>query len=135
MTTGTAARTKRNTLCKLHCRRIPASVDLPALTHVFANLKGTSILGGNPAAKDAGRFSYWAACPKEVFEFRTGHKDPFRKLHTALDRYKLEQDYSCSQLPKGIFRGGWIGYFSYELGRYIERLPETTIDDLKMPLI
>ncbi|MFA5252594.1 MAG: anthranilate synthase component I family protein, partial [Phycisphaerae bacterium] len=30
---------------------------------------------------------------------------------------------------------GWIGYFSYELGRYIEKLPETTIDDLKMPLI
>jgi len=38
-------------------------------------------------------------------------------------------------LPKGIFCGGWIGHFSYELGRYIEKLPETTVDDLKMPLI
>ncbi len=38
-------------------------------------------------------------------------------------------------MPKGIFHGGWVGYFSYELGRYIEKLPETTIDDLQMPLI
>ncbi|MHC4575662.1 MAG: anthranilate synthase component I family protein, partial [Planctomycetota bacterium] len=55
-------------------------------------------------------------------------------LQQALDKYKLEED-SCKQLPKGIFCGGWIGYFSYELGRYIEHLPETTIDDLKVPLV
>jgi anthranilate/para-aminobenzoate synthase component I len=38
-------------------------------------------------------------------------------------------------LPKKMFGGGWVGYFSYELGRYIETLPGTTIDDLGMPLI
>jgi para-aminobenzoate synthetase component 1 len=35
----------------------------------------------------------------------------------------------------GTFCGGWIGYFSYELGRYIERLPERAIDDLQIPLV
>ncbi|MHC4843043.1 MAG: anthranilate synthase component I family protein, partial [Planctomycetota bacterium] len=39
------------------------------------------------------------------------------------------------KLPVGIFKGGWIGHFSYELGRYIEQLPESTTDDLKIPLI
>ncbi|MHC4088587.1 MAG: anthranilate synthase component I family protein [Planctomycetota bacterium] len=84
--------------------------------------------------KDAGRFSYWAACPKEVFGFPAGQNDPFTKLQKALNKYKLEKDHE-NILPKGIFRGGWMGYFSYELGRHIEKLPETTIDDLQMPLI
>ena len=34
-----------------------------------------------------------------------------------------------------MFCGGWIGYFSYELGRYIEKLPATAIDDIALPLI
>ena len=31
--------------------------------------------------------------------------------------------------------GGWVGYFSYDLGRYIERVPQTAVEDLDMPLI
>ncbi len=141
MTTGTATRTDKRILCKLHYKKIRAAINLPALNEIFAGLKGATILGGNSAKADVDRFSYWAAEPKEVFEFRAGQKEPFGKLQKALAKYKLQQDPrlktqdSRPELPKGIFRGGWVGYFSYELGRYIERLPETTIDDLQMPLI
>ncbi|MFZ2148263.1 MAG: anthranilate synthase component I family protein, partial [Sedimentisphaerales bacterium] len=55
------------------------------------------------------------------------------RLKTQDTRLKTQD--GRPELPKGIFLGGWIGYFSYELGRYIEKLPETTIDDLQMPLI
>lgn len=134
MTTGTAVKSNKGVFCKLHYRKIRASIDLPALSELFASLKHASILGGNPAKTDADRFSYWTAEPKEVFEFRRGQKKPFEKLHGVLSKYKLETD-SRDVLPRGIFCGGWIGYFSYELGRYIERLPETAIDDLQMPLI
>jgi para-aminobenzoate synthetase component 1 len=149
MTTGTVAKTDKYILCKLHYKKICTPVNLPGLSEVFARLESASILGGNTAKTDADRFSYWAAEPKEIFEFRAGQKDPFGKLQKNLAKYKLEQDPrlkpalkrsegtqdSRPELPKGIFCGGWIGYFSYELGRYIERLPETTIDDLQMPLI
>jgi len=130
----TAVVVDKGILCRLHCRKMRISASLPVLSETFAMLKHTSILGGNIAKKDADRFSYWAACPKEVFEFRAGQKDPFAKLQKALDKYKLEEDHETA-LPKGIFRGGWVGYFSYELGRYIEKLPETTVDDLQTPLI
>jgi para-aminobenzoate synthetase component 1 len=134
MTTATVAEKNKSIACSLHYKKIHASVNLPAVSEMFARLKSPSILGGNPAKKNADGFSYWAAEPKDVFEFRAGQKDPFEKLQYALDKYKLEKD-RLNGLPKGIFCGGWIGYFSYELGRYIERLPETTLDDLKMPLI
>lgn len=134
MMTGTTVKSDKTILCKLYCRKSSASVDLPALSQVFAGLKHASILGGNVAKTDADKFSYWAAEPKEIFEFRSGQKKPFEKLHRVLTKYKLEVDLQ-SVLPEGIFCGGWVGYFSYELGRYIERLPETTVDDLGMPLI
>ncbi len=141
MTTGTVVETYKNIICKLHYKKISAPADLPALSEIFAGQTNASILGGNISKKDADRFSYWAAESKELFEFRAGQKDPFGKLHKALTKYNLEPDpirnaqYAGTKLPKGIFCGGWIGYFSYELGRYIEKLPETTIDDLQMPLI
>ncbi|MBW8039494.1 MAG: anthranilate synthase component I family protein [Planctomycetes bacterium] len=134
----TVAAADKCILCRLHYKKFHSSINLPALNEVFAGLKYPSIIGGNSAKKDADRFSYWAARPKEVFEFRAGQNDPFAKLQKALEKYKLERDCQGNHtgLPlRGIFRGGWMGYFSYELGRYIEKLPETTIDDFQMPLI
>jgi len=134
MTTQTAAAKIKKAACKLHYKKIRTSINLPALNEMFARLESPSILGGNPARKDAGRFSCWAACPKEIFEFRAGEKNPFTKLAEMLNKYRLNTDLE-TDLPKGIFAGGWVGYFSYELGRYIEKLPQTAIDDLEMPLI
>ncbi len=141
MTTGTVVETDKNVICKLHYKKISAATGLPELSEIFSRQKNASILGGNLSKKDVDGFSYWAAEPKEVFEFRAGQKEPFEKLHKALTKYNLKSNairntqYAGTKLPKGIFCGGWIGYFSYELGRYIEKLPETTIDDLQMPLI
>jgi para-aminobenzoate synthetase component 1 len=134
MTTGAVASKTKAILCRLHFKKISASINLPALSETFARLESPSILGANSAKKNCDRFSYWAAEPKEVFEFKAGQDDPFGRLQQALDKYKVGDDLGYD-LPNGIFCGGWVGYFGYELGRYIERLPQTTIDDLKMPLI
>jgi len=107
---------------------------LPGLNEVFARLESASILGGNAAKADGGRFSCWAAEPKEVFTFRAGQTNPFEGLREALNKYRLARD-SEGIAPGGMFCGGWIGYFSYELGRYIERLPEAAVDDVGAPMI
>ena len=130
MTVQTVTKIKKSVPCELHYKKINSSINLSALSQVFSNLKGTSILGGN----SAGRFSYWTAEPKEIFEFCSGQKKPFEKLAKAMDKYKLQMNIE-RELPKGIFVGGWIGYFSYELGRYIEKVPATTAADVSMPLI
>ena len=133
---------EQNRACRVHYKRIHAPADLAALSETFSALPSPSILGGNPAKGEADGFSYWAAEPRDVWEFKAGQDDPFPKLQNALDRYAITDDpprnetsEEESPLPPGMFRGGWIGYFSYELGRYIERLPEQTIDDLGLPLI
>ncbi len=141
MTTRAVAINNEIISCKLHYKKVQAAANLPALSEIFASMESPSILGGNKAKAKADGFSYWAAEPKEVFEFGSGKKNTFAKLQRVLDKYKLKTDPkpktqdSRDELPKGIFCGGWVGYFSYELGRYIERLPQTTTDDFKMPLI
>ncbi|MBN2182708.1 MAG: anthranilate synthase component I family protein [Sedimentisphaerales bacterium] len=133
--TGTIIVNDRNILCRLHCRRISTPANLPGISRIFAELKLPAILGGNSSVTGACGFSYWTAEPREIFEFRKGQKNPFEKLHRILSKYKLDESAADFDLPKGIFCGGWVGFFSYELGRYIEKLPATTTDDIDMPLI
>ncbi len=54
--------------------------------------------------------------------------NPFDVLNHLLEVYRLD---SCpSPVP---FIGGAVGYFSYDLCHFIERLPNTAVDDLKLP--
>ncbi len=135
MSTATIINTTQSIECKLYYRKFNAPINLSGLSQIFAERKSASILGANSSRTDAGRFSYWAAKPKEIFEFQTGQKKPFEKLNKVLSKYILVNPAINWGLPKGIFRCGWIGFFSYELARFIERLPATTLDDLEMPLI
>src|SRR4030042_6051753 len=83
--------TDKQISCKLHCREIRVSIDLAALSEIFAGLESASILGGNIAKADAGGFSYWAAEPREIFEFRSGQKEPFTRLARILGKYRLRE--------------------------------------------
>jgi para-aminobenzoate synthetase component 1 len=131
--------------CRVHYRRVRANARLEALNEMFSALRSPAILGGNPAKTDADGFSYWAAEPREIFEFTSTRKDPFSRFEDTLAQYELASDAAvchgdpeatdAAPLPAGIFRGGWIGYFGYELGRYIERLPQKAVEDLPLPLI
>ncbi len=54
--------------------------------------------------------------------------NPFNILNHLLEVYRLDR---CSSLVP--FIGGAVGYFSYDLCHFIERLPSTAVDDLKLP--
>jgi len=56
------------------------------------------------------------------------HGNPFDILGRLLKRYRLDR--GPAPVP---FLGGAVGYFSYDLCHFIERLPSTAVDDLKLP--
>ena len=120
--------------CKLHCRKVVSSATLPALSQVISAMQFPSILGGNSAVANGSKFSIWAAQPKEIFQFRATERNPFGKLQRALDKYRLDDSLE-NELPKGIFSCGWIGYWGYELNGFIERLPQTAVCDVDIPII
>jgi para-aminobenzoate synthetase component 1 len=90
-----------------------------------------------------GAHSFLAFDPYLVISFRKGvctylerggkttalKEHPLQALRRALQSRKLVD--APPQLPP--FLCGGVGYIAYELGRYIERLPTTTIDDLALP--
>ncbi|MFC2016615.1 aminodeoxychorismate synthase component I [Chloroflexota bacterium] len=54
--------------------------------------------------------------------------NPFDVLNHFIQIYRL--DTSTAPVP---FVGGAVGYFSYDLCHFIEQLPNTAVDDLKLP--
>jgi para-aminobenzoate synthetase component I len=54
--------------------------------------------------------------------------NPFDILGELLKQYPLESN--VTGIP---FTGGAVGYFSYDLGHFIEKLPGNAVDDLNLP--
>ena len=117
-------------LCRVHFRAVPGGVSLSSLTKVIAGQPQPAVLGGNASVQ---RHTIFSAEPVEGFEFKDGQDKPFEQLQSFLEKYKLEKNSpSISDRPP---LPGWIGFFSYPLARYIEKLPRLATDDLRLPLI
>ncbi|PKL49678.1 MAG: aminodeoxychorismate synthase, component I [Planctomycetes bacterium HGW-Planctomycetes-1] len=114
--------------CRFTSKKISAKVELQKLVRYFASLDNPAILGGAEFNSERNRYSYFAAEPLEIFEFFSDEKEPFEKLRTVLSKYRLEDGIDS------VFTGGWLGFFSYDLNRFIENIPAAN-DDINLPLI
>jgi para-aminobenzoate synthetase component 1 len=85
-----------------------------------------SFLGSNPFLVMSSRGSEITLIRGQEHEVQ--HGNPFDTLGKLLEIYKLDH---CPALVP--FLGGAVGYLSYDLCHFIERLPSTAIDDLKLP--
>jgi para-aminobenzoate synthetase component 1 len=118
--------------------------DLSA-SDIFERLKDSDhafFLDSGAFMNGLGRFSFLGACPFMVMksrgknvqlfysggQTRTFNADPFDFLRVLLNKYGRGKQ--CSPVP---FSGGAVGYFSYDLGRLIEKIPATALDDLDLP--
>lgn len=102
----------------------------------FANDPVAAFLDSADGSRRQGRYAYIAADPFRVIE--AGERvtidgtlvsgDPFTVLEGELEKYRIE---TSPDLPP--FQTGAVGFLGYELGRYIERLPEPKPVGLSVP--
>lgn len=91
------------------------------------NLGRYSFLGCNP-------FLIFRSSGREIEIVEEGKRkerltgSPFDVLRDVLDRYRID---SLPGSPP--FTGGAVGYFSYDLCHFLERLPSRSVDDLNIP--
>lgn len=111
------------------------------LFHAFQDMPSPALLDGAMPGASGNRFSYLTADPFLVIRSRGRQVtleqgdaseevegDPWSTLQGLLKKYRMEQ---ASGLPP--FQGGVLGYWSYDLGRHLERLPSWAEDDLHLP--
>lgn len=119
----------RKMMCRVIQKKVSADIKLEKLVQYYSSLPNPSILGGAEFDSDRNRYSYFCAEPVEIFEFKNTDKNPFDKLKTVLNKYRIGKGIS------GVFTGGWLGFFCYDLNRFIEDLPPAKNDDIGLPLI
>jgi len=85
-----------------------------------------SFMGSDPFLVLKSRGDTVSLISEGVEEIKRGN--PFDMLGELLEVYSL--DGSQTVIP---FTGGAVGYFSYDLCHFIERLPTTAVDDLNLP--
>lgn len=76
-----------------------------------------------------GRYSFIAADPFDYLQFWP-EQDAFGPLDTALARFRTA---TISGLPP--FQGGVAGMFGYGLGRQLERIPRSRVDEFDIPVL
>ncbi|MGF1546738.1 MAG: aminodeoxychorismate synthase component I [Thiotrichales bacterium] len=118
---------------------LPYVPDSAMLFEAIADEPWAMLLDSGPAEARRGRYDILVADPMatlvtrgERTELRTHSgtriavDDPFALLREQLGE-------PASQDPAVPFRGGAVGYFGYDLGRRIERLPTYARDDERLP--
>ncbi len=122
-------------------REILADFDTPV--SAFKKIEGgkySFLLESVEGGEKWGRYSFLGADPSVIFRSKgrnieiieNGNKkkhdgNPFDLLRQLLSRYR---PVSSPELPR--FHGGAVGYFGYDVVRFIEKLPEAGRDELKL---
>lgn len=125
-------------------REILADLDTPVsayrkINHSTYGFLLESVEGGEQLA----RYSFLGTNPSIIFKskgtqveitkdgetlLQKESSNPLDELKTLLNQYNVYRD---PQLPR--FFGGAVGYISYDMVRFMEKLPDNNPDDLNLP--
>jgi para-aminobenzoate synthetase component 1 len=94
--------------------------------------EGAAVLG-SAGGGEQGRYSYFMYGPVDEFIFEGGGGDVFGGLGEALGKYPAAE--LCEGIDEGVFVGGWVGFFGYDLNGYIERVRPVRGAGLGLPVV
>ncbi|MCR6515064.1 aminodeoxychorismate synthase component I [Clostridium sp. LY3-2] len=97
---------------------------------IFKDTKDAVFLDSSKEDKKLSKYSFIGINPIEKIEILEDSKeDGFDLLNKKIKEYKLDIK---SDIP---FVGGFIGYISYDMGRKLEVIKDTSKEDFKIPLM
>lgn len=104
-------------------KQIHTNLNTFEIYTLFKDEKNSFILDSGMDEKNLGRYSFISSRPFEIIKLKNTNENPLDYLQNKLSKFKVENN---TDLP---FVGGAVGYLSYDIGNYIEKLPRTAIDD------
>lgn len=104
-------------------REISTKLNSFEIFTIFKDESNSFILDSAMDKNKLGRYSFISSNPFKILKYKNSDNNPLDELKKELNKYKVKND---TNLP---FIGGAVGYLSYDLGNYIEKLPRTATDD------
>jgi anthranilate synthase component 1 len=102
------------------CRDIQADLETPVSAYLkIARGNYSFLLESVEGGERLARYSFIGTEPSLVL--RTGNENPVDPLNLVEKEFSRLHPVSITDLPR--FHGGMVGYLSYEVARYFERLP------------
>ncbi|HWV14299.1 MAG TPA: aminodeoxychorismate synthase component I [Cellvibrio sp.] len=117
---------------------IPYLTDSAEWFHRIRHLPQAIWLDSGRPQSDYGRFDILSAAPALSFETRgavTAITQNGSVTYSSDNPFELLAPYLVATTPVADmpFLGGVLGYFGYDLGRRLEKLPQTSLQDIALP--
>lgn len=106
-------------------REIKTSLNAFEIYTIFKDEDDSFILDSAMDKEKLGRYSFISCRPFKKIKSKDSIENPLDNLELELKKYEAKND---THLP---FIGGAVGYLSYDLGNYMEKLPQIAVDDIK----
>lgn len=117
----------------IHTQPVRPALSVEAVISTIAGREYPMILDSADTGPGRGRYTLAVCDPVEVADWDGKRVDPFEAMRHKLEQTGMDIDSREVTSDFGLCPG-WVGYYAYEAGRFLEKLPATTRADVGLPI-